>query len=58
MSIVWKHVKTGGVYIVVEEECLLESDLTPMVAYLSLKDGKIWLRPKEEFFDGRFVKLE
>jgi hypothetical protein len=58
MSIVWKHVKTGGVYVIVDDECMLESDLTPMVAYRSLKDGQVWLRPKEEIFDGRFVKLE
>lgn len=58
VSIVWRHVKTGGVYVIVDEECMLESDLTPMVAYMSLKDGQVWLRPRGEFFDGRFVKLE
>lgn len=57
LSIVWKHLKTGGMYVIVDDSVMLEADLTPCVAYMSLKDGQVWIRPSEEFFDGRFERV-
>lgn len=52
---VWRHNKTQGLYqiLAIGKE---ESDLTDVVIYKSLKDGQVWVRNKEEFLDGRFVK--
>ena len=48
-----KHIKTGGLYFII---CygLQESDKTPVVVYKSLDNEQIWVRPTEEFEDGRF----
>ena len=52
---VWRHKKTQRLYqiMAIGKE---ESDLTDVVIYKSLKDGQVWVRNKEEFLDGRFVK--
>lgn len=53
----YRHVKTGGYYlhlfIAIEE-----ATLTPLVIYQSEQDGKVWARPQDEFFDGRFIQAE
>lgn len=51
----WQHRKTGGIYEVVGE-CQIESTNTPGVLYRNTSTGVTWVRPKEEFFDGRFVE--
>ncbi len=51
---IYRHVKTGGYYELLDE-ALNEADLTNVCVYRSLHDGKIWVRPSDEFFDGRFV---
>lgn len=33
------------------------ADMRPVVIYISDKDGSIWVRPEEEFMDGRFVAV-
>lgn len=56
---IWKHVKTGGLYELREEDCpatLKANLLEPMTIYRSLKDGRIWIRPSSEFYDGRFER--
>lgn len=54
----WQHVKTGGVYSIVEF-CVIEKDLVPAVAYRGVsKPGPVFIRPCEEFFDGRFRQIE
>lgn len=51
----WIHRKSGGKYDLLYHG-LMEGDLSPVVIYTSLdKDGPVWVRPAEEFFDGRFV---
>lgn len=50
----WLHVKTGGLYELVGE-CRIEATNTPAVLYQSKKDGTIWVRSRDEFYDGRFV---
>lgn len=54
---IYRHVKTGGYYALLDEG-LNEADLTNVCVYRSLKDGKVWVRPSNEFFDGRFVLEE
>ncbi len=53
----WRHKKTGKVYVLISDKCLLEADLTSCVAYTAGGDGTIWIRSTSEFFDGRFEKV-
>jgi hypothetical protein len=56
----WCHVKTGGVYEIVGE-CIIEATNKPAVLYRSVIPApgrSIWARPKDEFFDGRFEKVD
>lgn len=52
---VWKHVKTGGRYMVI---CMAleEATETPVVVYRGLENGGTWTRPAREFLDGRFER--
>ena len=53
----WKHVKTGDIYVV-ESIGLLEESLKVMVTYRAYsKGGPLWIRPLNEFLDGRFVRV-
>ena len=54
----WKHKKTGGLYTVLYGQATLEADLSDVVVYRALSDGRIWVRPASEFFDGRFEMVE
>lgn len=53
---VYKHIKSGGLYRLV---CLAVHEGTGAhyAVYESLKTGEVWLRPSEEFFDGRFEEV-
>lgn len=53
----WRHKKTDHLYEVVNFG-LNESDLCPIVVYVSVQTGQLWVRPVAEFFDGRFKKEE
>jgi hypothetical protein len=50
---IWRHKARGTTYMVVVEGTR-EANMEPCVAYVALMDGKVWLRPTEEFLDGRF----
>lgn len=54
---VYRHIKTGGLYQIICHG-LMEADNTLCVVYCSVADGLIWIRPKAEFFDGRFELVE
>jgi hypothetical protein len=69
MPSVWIHKKTGDRYQVIngmktkrfendgyehDERTFIEKGCVPAVIYFSLKDAKFWVRPYEEFMDGRF----
>lgn len=49
-----RHVKSGGHYTVVCE-AMIEATMTPAVVYRAAKDHTVWIRPRAEFCDGRFV---
>lgn len=48
----WIHKKTSNRYEIITF-ALIEATLEPSVVYRSEK-GQVWIRPAEEFFDGRF----
>lgn len=49
-----RHVKTQGLYRVLNELAFIEATQEQAVVYQSLADGKVWVRPYDEFHDGRF----
>lgn len=56
-SQVYQHIKTGGLYVVVTD-AELEANLSSVVVYKSLADGRVWVRPASEFYDEtRFRNL-
>ncbi|MEP2639829.1 DUF1653 domain-containing protein [Roseobacter sp.] len=56
-SKIWQHKKTGGLYRIITPDARIEATLECAVVYESLADGAIWVRPKSEFYDGRFCNL-
>lgn len=52
-----RHVKTGGLYMVIYTTAFIEKTMTRAVVYQGM-DGQVWVRPCSEFHDGRFVELE
>ena len=58
METLWQHRKSGGVYRIVDF-CVIERGLVPSVSYQSVTgQGPKFIRPCEEFFDGRFTQVE
>jgi hypothetical protein len=53
----YRHNKTKGVYNLLGE-CRIEETDTLAVMYQDIINEVIWVRPKEEFFDGRFSKIK
>lgn len=56
----FKHRKSGGIYVV-QEHVILQSkmpleDMSTLVLYRGV-DGQGWVRPIEEFYDGRFEHI-
>ena len=53
----WRHVKSDTLYTV-KDIVVVESDLTLAVSYKRLGDNSRlhWLRPLDEFLDGRFKR--
>lgn len=53
----WRHLKTDNLYTV-KDIVVVESDLTVAVSYKCLGDTSRlhWLRPLDEFLDGRFKR--
>lgn len=53
----WRHIKTNTLYTV-KDLVVVESDLTLAVSYKRLGDTSQlhWLRPLDEFLDGRFTR--
>lgn len=55
---IWRHLKTETLYTI-KDLVVRETDLTVCVSYQKLMIGSQvhWIRPLDEFLDGRFVKL-
>ena len=57
----YRHLKRGSTYVKMGVgELQAASPVVEGVAvviYRSEKDGRLWVRPEEEFNDGRFVKI-
>ena len=55
---IWKHVKTNTLYTV-KDIVVVESDLTLVVSYskLTVSPQFNWIRPLDEFLDGRFERI-
>lgn len=51
------HNKTGNVYIY-EGRAIIEATMTPAILYRQNGSETAWVRPEEEFFDGRFQLLD
>lgn len=50
----WFHAKTGNHYKILHHG-LFEGSLKPVVIYRRADgQGPVWVRPSEQFFDGRF----
>ena len=47
------HLKSGLKYLLIGKG-RLEWNSQPIVVYRSVKTKEIWVRPEDEFFDGRF----
>lgn len=52
-----RHVKTRGIYEIIGYG-KIEKDQTPVTIYEQIWEGRIWVRPTEEFEDGRFELVE
>ena len=52
-----RHLKSGGLYQVIGEG-KIEADLSPVVIYQNIHNRMIWVRPRDEFYDGRFEILD
>lgn len=53
----YRHVKKGTSYRVVCEAAI-EKDQSPCIVYRPVDGGIPQVRPKDEFFDGRFELVE
>ena len=52
-----RHVKTHSIYEIIGYG-KIEKDQTPVTIYEQIWEGRIWVRPTEEFEDGRFELVE
>jgi hypothetical protein len=48
------HAKTGNRYKVINV-ALNEADLAEVVVYQDVLGGPVWVRPRDNFCDGRFI---
>ncbi len=52
----WRHRKSGGLYKVLAVG-RIEATLAPCVIYQAEAGGDVWVRPYDEFTDGRFERI-
>lgn len=51
----WTHQRSQGLYAELTRGPCQELDAR-FVVYVSLRDGRVWFRPEEQFMDGRFTR--
>lgn len=51
---IYRHVKTGNHYVILSRDALIEATMTRAVVYQAIDHDAVWVRPFDEFFDGRF----
>ena len=54
-SQIYRHATTGGLYVVLHWDARIEGTMDEAVVYMNLANGIVWVRPRAEFSDGRFV---
>lgn len=56
---VWEHKKTETLYMV-RDLVLIEATLTVAISYSKVSEPQpvIWVRPIDEFLDGRFERVQ
>jgi len=64
----WRHKKRGTIYDVLTDSASLQCSAAPefeemfddhdWTVYRSIATGAIYIRPTEEFLDGRFERIE
>jgi hypothetical protein len=57
---IYRHKQRGGAYTVLGQACLQTArpiqDDQELVVYRG-EDGRLWARPFDEFYDGRFERI-
>lgn len=56
-SVIWRCVKSGRSYIVIDWHALIEATKELAVVYRSVENGQVWVLPYKEFMDGRFIRV-
>jgi len=54
---IWRHKKTGGLYVIIDDDITIEATGERGVLYRSVQDGRKWVRSHAQFHDGRFEQL-
>ncbi len=54
---VFRHIKSGGLYVVTDDRAVWEPTLEPVVTYQSLETKKRFVRLRSVFEDGRFEAI-
>lgn len=65
---IWRHKKRGTTYEIVTDSAFLQCSAAPeferafeddaWTVYRSLQTGAVYIRPTEEFLDGRFERID
>jgi hypothetical protein len=68
MATRWRHKKRGTIYEIITDRAFLQCSAAPefektfdddsWTVYRNIVTDAIWVRPTEEFMDGRFEKIE
>lgn len=63
----WRHKKRGTTYIILQTDVSLQCSASPefeqmfdddvWTVYQNTETGAVYVRPTEEFFDGRFEQI-
>lgn len=51
------HHKTPNAPYIVLATGFIEKTMTPAVVYKAIEVGDVFIRPRDEFFDGRFTRM-